>query len=174
MKKIYKPNLKNKLTLVLRVLFFILFLISAIGTRAQIQVTGHVTDSTGYSLAGATVTLKGSAKGTVTDNDGKFTLSVPDQNSVLVISYLGYTTLETMIGTTTNMNISLGSDAQLIEETVVTALNMKHSQKTLGYSVTKVDGSSLTGSREVNVMNSLEGKVAGVNVSGVSSGPRIA
>ncbi|HYV90466.1 MAG TPA: SusC/RagA family TonB-linked outer membrane protein [Chitinophagales bacterium] len=171
MQKTCTPELKHKATRALRILFFALFLSIPFNTIAQVQIGGTVTDSAGYTLPGATVSVKGTSKGTVTDNDGKFTLSVPDNNSVLVISYLGYQTHETMVGNNPMLNVALASSAKTLDEAVVTSLGIKHAQKTLGYSVTKVNGSGLTDSREVNVMNSLEGKVAGLNISNVASGP---
>jgi len=171
MQKIFTLACKHKTTGALRILFFVLFLSITSNTMAQRQVGGIITDSAGYTLPGATISVKGTSKGTVTDNDGKFTLSVPDDNSVLVVSYLGYKTEERTVGNNTRLDVTLTSSARTLDEAVITALGIKHSQKTLGYSVTKVDGSSITGSREVNVMNSLEGKVAGLNISGVTSGP---
>src|SRR4030095_6255707 len=76
------------------VLLTVLFLSIAFRSSAQVPVSGRITDSSGYSLAGATISIKGTSKGTVTDNDGKFSITVPDTSSVLIISYLGYETRE--------------------------------------------------------------------------------
>ncbi|ALO49412.1 SusC/RagA family TonB-linked outer membrane protein [Hoylesella enoeca] len=146
----------------------------ASGTRmlpadGNVKVTGVVTDNTGETVIGATVRVKGAQGGTVTDLDGKFTISAP-AGSVLVVSYLGYKTQEVTVPANGQLSIVLQPESRQIEEVVVTALGIKRSEKALSYNVQKVGGESLTTVKSANFMNSLSGKVAGVNINASSAG----
>jgi len=134
------------------------------------DISGRITDSKGDPLSGVSITVKGTSKGTATNSRGEFTIDAI-RGDVLVISYVGYEKKEITIGNSTNIAISLNAADQQLTEVVVTALGIKKEKKALGYSVTEVKGNELTQAREVNVANSLIGKVAGVNVSSVSGGP---
>lgn len=147
---------------------------TASGTRmlpadGNVKVTGVVTDNTGETVIGATVRVKGAQGGTVTDLDGKFTISAP-AGSVLVVSYLGYKTQEVTIPANGQLSIVLQPESRQIEEVVVTALGIKRSEKALSYNVQKVGGENLTTVKSANFMNSLSGKVAGVNINASSAG----
>ena len=147
---------------------------TASGTRmlpadGNVKVTGVVTDNTGETVIGATVRVKGVQGGTVTDLDGKFTISAP-AGSVLVVSYLGYKTQEVTIPANGQLSIVLQPESRQIEEVVVTALGIKRSEKALSYNVQKVGGENLTTVKSANFMNSLSGKVAGVNINASSAG----
>ena len=107
MKKLYNHSPGNPAKAFKYRLLFLLFLSAALQCSAQMLVTGRVIDSAGYSLTGATVSVKGTSKGTVTNNEGNFSISVPDKNSVLVVSYLGYKTQELAVGENTSFNITL-------------------------------------------------------------------
>ena len=135
----------------------------------NVKVTGVVTDNTGETVIGATVRVKGAQGGTVTDLDGKFTISAP-AGSVLVVSYLGYKTQEVTIPANGQLSIVLQPESRQIEEVVVTALGIKRSEKALSYNVQKVGGENLTTVKSANFMNSLSGKVAGVNINASSAG----
>ncbi|MFD1141408.1 SusC/RagA family TonB-linked outer membrane protein [Larkinella insperata] len=135
------------------------------------DITGTVTDEKGNELAGATVTIKGSTRGTNTDGSGRFRISVPDDQAVLVFSYIGYTSQEVVVGSQSVINVKLNPGDMSLNEVVVTALGVSKEARTLGYAVTTVDGSALTRARETNIGNSLAGRVAGLNVKGTSSGP---
>lgn len=106
---------------------------------------------------------KGSTNGTVTDINGKFSLSVPNK-STLVISYIGYVSKAIIVGNQTVFNIQLTEDTQNLNEVVVTALGIKREEKALGYAVQKVDAKALTSAKSIDVGTSLTGKVAGLNV----------
>jgi len=136
----------------------------------DVKVTGVVKDAHGIPLPGASVRIKSSAGGTSTDINGRFNLLVP-ANAVLVISYAGFQTKEIAVGNKTNFDIQLEEDTKLLSEVVVTALGIKKERRALGYSVSQVQGESLTQAREVNVANSLIGKVAGLDISSTSGGP---
>ena len=135
----------------------------------NVKVTGVVTDNTGETVIGATVRVKGAQGGAVTDLDGKFTISAP-AGSVLVVSYLGYKTQEVTIPANGQLSIVLQPESRQIEEVVVTALGIKRSEKALSYNVQKVGGENLTTVKSANFMNSLSGKVAGVNINASSAG----
>jgi len=128
---------------------------------AQRAISGMVTDEKGEALIGASVLAKGTAVGTVTDVDGKFSLTVPEGANTLVISYTGFSSQEVAVGTQTTFSISL-VEGVMLETAVVTALNISRDEKSLGYSVQQVGGEDLTRVQETNVVGALAGKVAGV------------
>ncbi len=138
---------------------------------AAIVVSGKVTDESGAVFPGVNVLVKGTTTGTSTDSDGKYSLSVPDDNSVLVFSAIGYITQEISVGSRTSVDISLSPDVKALEEVVVTALGIERSAKSLGYATSKVSADQFTTNRSPNIMNSLQGKIAGVNISSLGTGP---
>lgn len=133
-------------------------------------ITGHITDASGKSLVGVTVTIKGKNVTTLTKDNGDFTV-VANPNDVLVFTSIGYKTQQQKAGNQSVINITLNTEVKGLENVVVTALGIRREKRSLGYSVTTVAGSSLTEARETNFVNGLEGKVAGVNVSNVATGP---
>lgn len=135
------------------------------------RLSGTVTDDSGELLIGATVQAKGTLIGTITDVNGNFEISAPDEVTTLVISYIGYRTQEVSIGTQTIINITMSSDGALLDEVVVSALGISREKKSLGYAVSEVDGSDLSRVKESNVASSLAGRVAGVVVNKNTSGP---
>ncbi|RCR69679.1 SusC/RagA family TonB-linked outer membrane protein [Larkinella punicea] len=134
-------------------------------------IKGKVTDEKGDALPGVSILLKGTQKGTTTDAGGNFSIDVPSMNSVLVFSFVGYTAQEVPLANRTTLEIRLLAESKALDEVVVTALGIRKETKSLGYSVTKVDGESFTKTRETNFANSLNGKVAGVNISPAATGP---
>ncbi len=138
--------------------------------NAQQEVTGIVTNAEdGEPLIGVTVLVKGTATGTVTDFDGSYTLSVP-QGATLQFTYTGFTGQDVLVGDGSQLNVQL-SPGVALDEVVVTALGVERDKKALNYSVTEVGGESFQEAREINIANALSGKVAGVNVSSIASGP---
>lgn len=135
-------------------------------------ITGTVTDEAGDPLIGVNVLVKGTAIGTATDLDGSFALQVPDDAAVLVFSYTGYTTVEEAIGGRTSISVTLVPDVAQLGEVVITALGIERDKKTLGYATSKVQSDEFTINRSPNFMNALQGKVAGVNITGMGSGPQ--
>ncbi len=133
-----------------------------------ITVKGNVKDAKGEPLIGVSILIKGSSNGTVTDLDGNFTL--PSYNGdVLEISYVGYTT-KYIPSSSKFLLIVLEEDNKMLEEVVVTALGIKRSQKALSYNVQKVGSEEINTVKDANFVNSLAGKVAGVNINASSSG----
>lgn len=135
----------------------------------DIKISGTVKDEHGIALPGATVRIKGNAGGTSTDINGRFTLSV-QPNAIIVISYAGFQTKEIAVNNKTTLSITLSEDTKLLTEVVVTALGIKKERRALGYSVSQVQGESLTQARENNIANSLVGKVAGLDINATAGG----
>lgn len=128
-------------------------------------VKGSVVDfQTKDPLPNATVLVKGTSKGTSTDFDGMFSITVDSDDAVLVVSYLGYKVKEVSVKGKTNLSIGLETDSNTLDEIVVTALGIKKAEKALGYSVQKVEGDVLSVAPEANVLSNLTGKVAGLTV----------
>ncbi len=137
---------------------------------AQKQVTGTVVDQNGAPLPGVAVVVDGTSTGTVTDTDGHFSLMVSEENS-LCFSSIGYIGLTLKVGDRKTLDVTLQEDNELLDEVVVTAMDISRSEKSLGYAVTTVKGAELTVARTSNVANALAGKVAGVQVQSTSSDP---
>ncbi|MEG1545088.1 MAG: SusC/RagA family TonB-linked outer membrane protein, partial [Tannerellaceae bacterium] len=134
------------------------------------KVTGTVEDALG-PVTGASVVVKGSTNGTITDIDGNFTLEGVKKGSVIQISFIGYTTQEVTYTGQANFTIKLAEDAQKLDEVVVTALGIKREKKALGYAMQELKGDELVNARETNVANALSGKVSGVQIIRSSNGP---
>lgn len=143
---------------------------AAIQQQDKQQVSGVVKDVSGEVLIGVTVAVKGATNiGTMTDIDGKYTLSVP-YGSVLTFSYIGYNAKEEVVGNRTVIDVTLSENDKMLDEVVVTALGIKRQSKSIGYSTSQVSGSELTEARDLNLGNALTGKVAGVNVANNATG----
>ena len=134
------------------------------------RATGVVVDTGNEPIIGASVMVKGAKTGTVTDMDGRFGLEAAD-NATLVVSYIGYVTQEVKFAKGRPMRVVLKEDVHQINEVVITALGIKRDRKALGYSLGEVKGEELQKAKEVNVVNSLAGKVAGLTVSKTATGP---
>ena len=134
----------------------------------QVRITGKVSDPSNEPLPGATIVVKGTTRGTVTDVDGSYSIQA-SASETLVFSFVGFETLERIVGNSSEINVTL-SEGVALNEVVVTALGVERETKALGYSVQAVDGSKFTEARETNVINSLSGRVAGVQITNSSSG----
>lgn len=137
----------------------------------QVQIGGRVTDENGAGFPGVNILLKGTSVGTVTDAQGNYTINVENENSVLVFSFVGYNNQEILVGNRTVIDVQLEVDESNLEEVVVTALGIEKSAKSLGYATSTVHSDELSINRTPNVMNALQGKVAGVSISALGSGP---
>jgi TonB-linked SusC/RagA family outer membrane protein len=157
--------------------FLVLFLVAGVSVMAQQSVSGRVTSADGSPLPGVSVLVKGTTTGTSTDVEGRFTLSVPDNSSVLVLSFIGFTTQEITVGTQTNISVQMTEDTQELGEVVVTAFGLEREKKSLTYTTQEVNTEELAQARELNIVNSLSGKVAGLSItrsgSGVGSASRV-
>lgn len=151
--------------------FLLLFNLLTLQGIAQ-QVQGTVTDQDGQPLPGATILEQNTTNGTVTDFDGKFSIELTSDNPTLVISYTGYQTQTINVAGQTQFDVALESGT-LLDEVVVTALGIGRDERALGYAVQKLEGNEIAGSATNNVLNSLTGKVAGIQISepnGVAGG----
>ena len=135
-----------------------------------VEITGTVRDATGQPLSGVSVLVKGTGRGTKTDKTGRFSLEA-NAGETLAVSFIGFLAKEITVADERQLAIVLEEDYKQIDEVVVTALGIKRERKSLGYSVTELKGESLTQARDVNVLNSLVGKVAGLNVNSIAGGP---
>jgi TonB-linked SusC/RagA family outer membrane protein len=136
----------------------------------QIRVSGKVTSSFGDPLPGVNVTVKGTTTGVNTDIEGKYTIEVPDNQSVLLFSFIGFTPQEIVVGNQSVINISLSESMLQIDEVVVTAFGIKKEKKALAYAVQEVKGAEFTTARMNNLATSLSGKIAGVDATQVNAG----
>ncbi|MFN8295545.1 MAG: SusC/RagA family TonB-linked outer membrane protein [Chitinophagales bacterium] len=135
------------------------------------SISGTVKDATtGEALIGVNVTGKGTTIGTVTDIDGKYTLELPKDVTTLLFSYIGYTNLEKPINAL-KIDASMALEGKELEELVVTAFGIKKEEKALTYSTQKLAGSQIDKARETNIVNSLSGRIAGVQVTSSSGAP---
>ncbi|MEJ7692190.1 carboxypeptidase-like regulatory domain-containing protein, partial [Daejeonella sp.] len=142
----------------------------------DIIVRGQVKDARGETLPGVSVKVKGTTAGASTDMDGRFSLNV-DENAVLVFTYIGYVTKEVSVSNQTSLTVVLETATASLSEVVVTALGISRESKSLTYSTQQVKTEELTQAREPNVINSLQGKVAGLSINssgtGVGSASRV-
>lgn len=137
--------------------------------NATHTVSGIVKDENGLPIIGATVKVRGAQMGVVTDIDGKFSLKT-SVGSVLTVSYIGYKTQDVKVQEGGSLNIKLEPESKQLNEVVVTALGIKRSQKALSYNVQQVTSDELIRNKDANFINSLAGKVAGVNINTSSAG----
>ena len=137
-----------------------------------VTVTGKVVDASGMPVIGAAVIVKGTTIGTSTGVDGDFSLQVPppSADAVLEINYLGYEPIAQTVGSRTNITFTLRESAVDVDAVVVTALGIKRSEKALSYNVQQVNSEDIVANKDVNFINSLSGKVAGVTISSSSGG----
>ncbi|MCX6217844.1 SusC/RagA family TonB-linked outer membrane protein [Spirosoma sp.] len=136
------------------------------------QLTGRVLDSQKNSVPGATIVAKGSNTGVTTDADGKFTLSISNTISSLVISYIGMTPQEIEVGNRSAMgDIVLSESSMVLREVVVTALGIERAAKTITYSIQKLGGEQINEVRDANFTNTLSGKIAGLTITPSANGP---
>lgn len=134
-------------------------------------VSGTVSDERGGGLPGVNILLKGTQRGTITDENGRFSIEVPADPAVLVFSFVGFTSREVPVGNESELTVQLVPEAKSLDEVVVTAFGMERKRESLVYSVTEVKGEEFTQAREVNIGNALTGKIAGVNATSMASGP---
>lgn len=155
--------MKKTITLLILLLVF-----SAAAWAQEKDISGKVTGSEdGQPIPGVSVTVKGSNKGTSTDANGNFSIRAAGTETLLFRS-IGFLTKEVPVGNQLKINISLDADNQSLSEVVVTALGIKRTDKSLGYSVQQVKGDDLTLTKQQNVIGTLAGKIAGVQVVGSS------
>lgn len=157
--------MKKKLTSVLLFLAMSLGVVSAQTSK----VTGKVIGEDGEPVIGASIIVKGTTVGTVTDFDGNFVLDVPGNGKHLVVSYIGMKSQEVVVSP--NVNVELHSDTQNLDEVVVTAMGISKAKKALGYAVQDVKSDELTKGANTSLAGALQGKVSGIDISPSSGMP---
>lgn len=139
-------------------------------TQQKMVIKGLVVDENGETFPGVNVVVKGTTNGTLSDIKGNFSLSVPNKNSVLVFSFIGYKNKEVTLNSQTFLKIQMISDVKELNEIVVTALGIKREKKALGYAMQEVKTEDLSDNKSVSVANLLQGKIAGVQISQSGTG----
>ncbi|MBO9681387.1 MAG: SusC/RagA family TonB-linked outer membrane protein [Flavisolibacter sp.] len=152
-----------------RLFFLVSILLFSVAAFSQI-VTGTITDADKKPIANASVQVKGTTRTTLTDDAGKFSINASG-NDVLIFSSVGYATQEVRLNGRQSLDVAMVIDAHNMEDVVVTALGISKRSRGLGYSVTNVKPDELTVNRTSNPINALEGKVAGVNITSLGTGP---
>jgi TonB-linked SusC/RagA family outer membrane protein len=145
--------------------------LNVIAGAQQFKVQGVVQDSQGNTIPGVNVLLKGSDRGTTTDVNGNYAIEVDDGKDFLIFSFLGFKTEEVAIATRSVVNVTLIESIEQLQEIVVTALGVEKEKKTLGYAAQSIAGTELVTARESNVINSLSGKITGVQINQSGTGP---
>ena len=169
--------LKSQIKFLLYAAFLTLFT-CAPALAQERKVTGTVTSADDNSpMPGVNVVVQGKTTGTITDASGNFSIAVPGNDAVLVFSFIGYNPQNVTVGGQSNITVKLATSATQLAEIVVTSLGIKRERKALTYSAQTVDVARLTESRELNAINSLQGKVAGLDLvrsnAGVGSASRV-
>lgn len=153
------------------VLSIVLMLSFCLSAFAQsITVTGRVIDAEGNGLPGVNINIKGTSSGTITDIEGNFAVELSDANEVLIFSFIGYKSVEVPVDGRSQVDVTLVEDIQQLNEVVVTALGIEKEKASLGYSSQQVSGEDLSEARESNVINSLAGRVSGVQITNSGTG----
>ncbi len=152
------------------VLCMLLSFCMAIASAQQRNITGTVKDDNGNPVARVSFQVKGTSNGGITDDNGNFSISVPDANVVLVFTSVGYQEKEVAVGQNTTLSVTLNTSDGNLSEVVVTALGIQRQKKSLGYAIQEVKGETLVDAKETNLANALSGKVAGLQVVRGSNG----
>lgn len=157
--------------IILLCLTAVFMLASGVAWAQERTVTGRVTSAEdGSALPGVNVVVKGTTNGTVTDVNGNYTINAPS-DGVLVFTFIGLQSREEAVGTRSSVDIQMAQNVQQLTEIVVTALGVEREEKSLTYAVQDVSGDALTQARETNVVNSLQGQVAGIQITNSSGAP---
>ncbi|RNI22431.1 SusC/RagA family TonB-linked outer membrane protein [Rufibacter latericius] len=136
------------------------------------QISGRVVSTTdGTPVVGASVVVKGTTSGTTTDASGNYAINAPASATTLVVSFIGFTSQDVPISGRTSITVSLVPDVQQLNEVVVTAFGREQEKRTLGYSVQEVGAEEITQTQNPNVVNALQGRVAGVQVLSTGGTP---
>jgi len=152
-------------------LCMLLSLSMVVAFAQQKRISGTVKDEKGNPVAGATYHIKGTNISGATDDNGNFSVSVPNADAVLEFTSVNFKAKEITIGNSTILNVVLEQGNSNLSEVVVTALGIQKQKRSLGYSIQEVKGSTLVESRETNLVNDLSGKVAGLQVVRSGNGP---
>lgn len=155
----------------LLLLFSGLLLVSMTSLTAQKTVSGTVLDPDGQPMFGANVVEQGTANGAITDNDGKFSLTVKGESSVLLASYVGMVTQTITVGNQSSFTITLEEDVRLLDEVVISALGFEQNKDQMGASATSIDPVAIGRAGEANLINSLGAKASNVRINRSNGDP---
>ncbi len=164
MKDIGKSSLNSSWSMLQRLMFTVLFAVCAITVSAQNKVTGTVVDANGEAIIGASVIIKGTSNGSVTDFEGNFTINNVPAKGNLEISYIGYKTQTVALGGQTSFNITLQEDNALLDEVVVVGYGVQRKSDVTG-ALTRVNEEQLNNRPVSNAFEALQGKAAGVDIT---------
>ncbi|QED38854.1 SusC/RagA family TonB-linked outer membrane protein [Antarcticibacterium arcticum] len=153
--------MKTKFSKILTLLLVLVVQISF--AQEQRTITGTVTDDSGLPLPGVNIIIEGTTTGVQTDFDGNYTIQA-QQGNVLVFTFVGLETARYTVAQNNRIDVTMAADAAQLDEVVVTALGIRREKKSLGYATQEVDGSEVSDVPTTNFMNSLSGKVAGLNI----------
>ncbi len=152
-------------------IFVLTLLLSAQVWAQDRSISGQITsEEDGSTLPGVNVIVKGTTQGTVTDIDGNYRISVPENAETLSFSFIGLEAKDVDINGRSTVNVQMASDTRQLSEVVVTAIGIEREKKALGYSVSEVEGGALQQISEPDPVRALQGKVAGVNITGAGGG----
>jgi TonB-linked SusC/RagA family outer membrane protein len=149
------------------ILMLLLAFVVQLNFAQEKTVSGTVSDTSG-SLPGVSVLVKGTTRGTETDFDGKYTITAKE-GDILTFSYIGYKSIDKVLGSTNTINVTLAEDTNTLDEIFITGLGISKKEKAIGYAVQKVDGEQINQAKEPNLVNSLQGRLSGVQIQGTNS-----
>ncbi|SHO64298.1 SusC/RagA family TonB-linked outer membrane protein [Algoriphagus zhangzhouensis] len=153
-------------------MLFLVGFLASVPLFAQQTISGKVTASEdGSALPGVSILVKGTSTGSVSDIDGNYSISVPGSESVLVFSFIGYQTKEVTVGSSSQLNVTMSVEESELDEFIVTAFGISQEKKALGYAAQSIDANEITKTRQPNVVNALQGQVAGVQVTNSGGAP---
>jgi len=152
------------------IFLFYLLVSSGLAVAQTNSVTGKVTGADNQGLPGVNVVVGGTSVGTATDASGNYTINAP-ANASLIFSYISYMSQTVPVNNRSVINVTLAEDAKSINEVVVTALGIKREAKTLGYATATVNADQISTNRTPNFVSGLQGKMAGVNITTMGTGP---
>lgn len=157
---------------VLHLIFLLIIWHSGYSFAQQRTVTGTVTsEDDGKAIPGVNVLLKETNTGTITDLDGKYSIEVPDDDAVLVFSYIGFAREEVTVGNRSVIDLIMEADIRQLNEIVVTSFGLEAEKRSLGYSTQELQSEDIVQTRQPNVVNALQGQVAGVQISNSGGAP---
>lgn len=168
------PNQSNIMqrTLFKVLLAFIISFSTIHNSKAQNStISGTVTSAVGELIPGVNIQVKGTSTGTVTDSNGAYKINVNTEKAILVVSVIGFATQEVTVGNRSKIDVILQEDAKTLNEVIVTALGIKREEKSLGFAATTINANAVIDAKSNNWVNTLSGKVAGLNIQGVGGGP---